>query len=54
MVLDEWLPAWLGPVGALDIPAYTGYKAYVIPTISQEFQTAAMRYGHTVVTPGHF
>ena len=48
MILDEFLPAWLG----VDIPAYSGYKQWVIPHISQEFQTAAMRYGHTLVTPG--
>ena len=52
MVLEEWLPAWLGD--ASFIPMYKGYKPGVVPTVSHEFQTAAMRFGHTLVPPGAY
>lgn len=32
--------------------AFNGYDSEIHPGISQEFQTAAMRFGHTLVTPG--
>ncbi|XP_033750428.1 dual oxidase 2-like isoform X2 [Pecten maximus] len=31
---------------------YNGYSSEIHPGITQEFQTAAMRFGHTLVTPG--
>lgn len=31
---------------------FNGYSSEIHPGITQEFQTAAMRWGHTVVTPG--
>src|SRR5262249_54378085 len=40
----EWLPALLGP---LALPAYTGYKPYVNPSIGNEFSTALFRFGHS-------
>src|SRR5262249_39805009 len=40
----EWLPALLGP-GAL--PAYTGYKPNVNPSIANEFSTAMFRFAHS-------
>jgi hypothetical protein len=43
---NQWLPALLGP-GAL--PAYRGYNPNVNPGISNEFATAAFRFGHSVV-----
>lgn len=32
--------------------AFNGYDSEIHPGISQEFQTAAMRFGHTLVTSG--
>ena len=58
----EWLPKFLGREICDDeqktfrnddcIPRYQGYQPNTNPQISQEFQTSAMRYGHTLVTPG--
>eukprot|EP00737_Agarophyton_chilense_P002458 gb/GEZJ01002804.1/.p1 GENE.gb/GEZJ01002804.1/~~gb/GEZJ01002804.1/.p1 ORF type:complete len:312 (-),score=58.56 gb/GEZJ01002804.1/:280-1215(-) len=45
IVYEEWLPAILGS----PLPAYTGYKPEVNPTISLEFTTAGFRLGHTLV-----
>ena len=42
---NEWLPALLGS----GLGGYTGYKAGVNPGISNEFATAAFRFGHSVV-----
>eukprot|EP00850_Spirogloea_muscicola_P011185 SM000068S20617 [mRNA] locus=s68:648772:656521:+ [translate_table: standard] len=52
ILMDEWLPAWLGPV--VTIPAYDGHKPKTFPSVPVEFQSAAMRFGHTLVTPGVF
>ncbi len=43
----EFLPILLGP-GAL--PPYRGYQARVNPTISNEFATAAYRFGHSLLS----
>ncbi|PXF40711.1 Eosinophil peroxidase [Gracilariopsis chorda] len=45
IIYEEWLPAILGST----LPAYTGYKKEVNPTVSLEFTTAAFRLGHTLV-----
>ncbi|XP_014663461.1 PREDICTED: dual oxidase 2-like [Priapulus caudatus] len=50
VVMYEWLPSWLGPENSLD--PYTGYHAELDPGISAVFQSAAMRFGHTLVPPG--
>lgn len=42
---NQWLPALLGH----PLAAYTGYKANVNPGISNEFSTAAFRFGHSMV-----
>ena len=44
----EWLPEFLG----IAIEKYDKYKASVHPGIVHEFQSAAMRFGHTLVPPG--
>ncbi|XP_078589015.1 dual oxidase 2-like [Branchiostoma floridae x Branchiostoma japonicum] len=48
IVLYDWLPAFLGE----DPANYTGYKSSVHPGITHVFQSAAMRWGHTIVPPG--
>jgi peroxidase len=44
---SEFLPHLLGPDA---IPAYHGYDPSVNPTISEEFEGAAYRFGHSVVS----
>jgi len=48
IVVNEWLPAWLGT--GLDV--YKGYNPSIDPQIDQFFQAAAFRFGHTLVPPG--
>jgi hypothetical protein len=43
---NEFLPALLGNRA---IPRYSGYKASVNPSISNEFVTAAFRFGHSML-----
>src|SRR5207248_4380052 len=40
----EWIPALLGTNA---LPAYTGYKPNVNPSISNEFSTAMFRFAHS-------
>lgn len=35
-----------------DLPPYTGYKSDLHPGISHIFQSAAFRFGHTLIPPG--
>lgn len=48
----EYLPTLLGD----DEPVtpYTGYKPDIHPGISHVFQSAAFRFGHTMIPPGLF
>ncbi|KAK4315140.1 hypothetical protein Pmani_013613 [Petrolisthes manimaculis] len=48
VVYYDWLPKY---VRSSPTP-YMGYKATVDPQVSHVFQTAAMRFGHTLVTSG--
>ncbi|XP_022093825.1 dual oxidase 2-like isoform X3 [Acanthaster planci] len=53
IVLYDWLPAFLNmDAEEIETNRYTGYKSYVHPGITHEFQSAAMRFGHTLVPPG--
>lgn len=45
---NEWLPILLGENA---LPEYTGYDPTVNAGISNEFSTAAFRFGHTTVVP---
>ncbi|VDN99865.1 unnamed protein product [Rodentolepis nana] len=49
----SWLPKILGPRGMemMGGDSYTGYDSSINPTISNEFATAAFRFGHTLVSP---
>ncbi|XP_076465634.1 dual oxidase 2-like isoform X2 [Babylonia areolata] len=64
LVFKDWLPEWLGReffdphtdysyYDGTKNP-YNGYDPNVHPGISQEFQTAALRFGHTLVPSGVF
>lgn len=44
----EYLPALLGE----KIPNYNGYNPDLHPGISHVFQSAAFRFGHTMIPPG--
>uniref|UniRef100_UPI0035900797 dual oxidase 1-like isoform X2 n=2 Tax=Myxine glutinosa TaxID=7769 RepID=UPI0035900797 len=48
IVFYEWLPAFIGK----NATEYPGYKMFVDPSISVEFEAAAMKFGHTMVPPG--
>ncbi|KAL5006021.1 hypothetical protein ScPMuIL_017179 [Solemya velum] len=55
IVMYDWLPQYLmtnETGGMFEMPAYKKYNPDIHPGISQEFQSAAMRFGHTLVTPG--
>ncbi|XP_023217441.1 dual oxidase 2-like [Centruroides sculpturatus] len=45
IVVDEWLPMWLEE----ELDPYERYDGSVDPGISHVFQSAAMRFGHTLV-----
>ncbi|XP_023933585.1 dual oxidase-like [Lingula anatina] len=46
----EFFPAFTNT----DLPAYSGYKEHVYPAVSHIFQSAAFRFGHSVVPPGFY
>ncbi|XP_071091367.1 dual oxidase 1-like [Haliotis cracherodii] len=59
VVMYDWLPVFLdvqkdanGTLRKMEMDPYDGYDPHVHPGISQEMQTAALRYGHTHVVAG--
>uniref|UniRef100_H2YK35 NAD(P)H oxidase (H2O2-forming) n=1 Tax=Ciona savignyi TaxID=51511 RepID=H2YK35_CIOSA len=60
ITMYDWLPLYLGECSAIAalngtcevVPNYTGYKSSIHPGITNVFQAAAMRFGHTLVPPG--
>ncbi|ODM97862.1 Peroxidasin [Orchesella cincta] len=47
----EWLPYVIGKQGMAILGPYTGYNPQINPTITNEFATAALRFGHTLINP---
>ena len=50
IIAYEYLPAFLGE----PLAPYSGYKSFTHPGISHEFQSAAFRFGHTLIPPGMY
>lgn len=48
IIMYEYLPILLGE----KLPPYMGYKPDLHPGISHIFQSAAFRFGHTLIPPG--
>ncbi|XP_035207728.1 dual oxidase 2-like isoform X3 [Stegodyphus dumicola] len=48
VIVNEWLPSFLGE----KLPEYIRYDPSIDPSISNAFQSAAMRFGHTLVPTG--
>ncbi|PSN44387.1 Dual oxidase [Blattella germanica] len=48
IIAYEYLPAFMGE----GLPKYEGYKPDVHPGVSHVFQSAAFRFGHTMIPPG--
>ena len=48
IIMYEYLPALLGE----SVEPYQGYRAEIHPGISHLFQSAAFRFGHTMIPPG--
>jgi dual oxidase len=48
IIMYEYLPAFVGG----NVSDYKGYNSFVHPGISHVFQSAAFRFGHTMIPPG--
>ena len=44
----EYVPALVGQL----VPDYEGYRSEIHPGVNHVFQSAAFRFGHTMIPPG--
>ncbi|XP_060651867.1 LOW QUALITY PROTEIN: peroxidasin [Drosophila nasuta] len=47
----QWLPLIVGESGMEMLGEYRGYDPQINPSIANEFATAALRFGHTIINP---
>ncbi|ALC43349.1 Pxn [Drosophila busckii] len=51
ITFKQWLPLIVGDSGMQLLGDYTGYNPQLNPSIANEFATAALRFGHTIINP---
>lgn len=51
ITFKQWLPLIIGESGMALLGEYRGYDPQMNPSIANEFATAALRFGHTIINP---
>ncbi|KAI8039124.1 hypothetical protein M5D96_007841, partial [Drosophila gunungcola] len=51
ITFKQWLPLIIGESGMKMMGDYQGYDPQLNPSIANEFATAALRFGHTIINP---
>ncbi|RMZ95290.1 peroxidasin, partial [Brachionus plicatilis] len=51
---ELWLPYVLGQIGMRQLGTFKGYDQNIDPTMTNEFATAAFRFGHALIQPFTF